>query len=147
MAMKGSIKPNHILLNTYRLIVQFLPPLTPVSVSGLDEELEVADLPDRTKASGGYTKAGSMTIKLPMHHIIERVAMEKWFSDSQEPVALDYKKAATLIHFDNAGRPIASYTLLGCFVMKRKTPDLELKNAGEMAEIEYTISWDDVVPV
>ena len=61
--MKGAIKPNHMAVNKYTLTVIGMPPLTPTEISGLEEELQTVELPDRTRASGGNTgpQAGRLT--------------------------------------------------------------------------------------
>lgn len=144
--MKGAIRPNHIAVNKYTFLVLGLPPLTPTKISGIEEELEAVDLPDRTKASGGNTKAVEFTIMLPMHHTIEMAAMEAWFRESQDPVLPTYKKAATLLMLPIGPGIPRTRSLIGVFPTKRKDPDLEMKNEGEMAEVEWTISADQVLP-
>lgn len=146
MAMKGTIKPGHIPANNYQLMVVGLPALTPTAVSGLDTELETANLPDRTVASGGNTKAADITIKLPMHHVVEQRAMEKWFQDSQDPVKPGYKKPATLCFINIEGKVTRAFSLIGVFPKKRKLPDMDLANAGDMTVAEWTLAVDDVQP-
>lgn len=143
--MKGSILPNHIPVNKYSLLVLGLPTqLTPITVSGLEEELETVDLPDRTKASGGNTKSQEFTIAIPAHHHLEVSAMESWFRQGQDPVSFLYKKAGNLTMKPIGPGPGRVRQLAGMFVTKRKEADLELANEGEMAVIEYTISVDEV---
>lgn len=145
--MKGSINPGHIPVNKYRLQIVGLPKLTPVTVSGIEEELQTTDLPDRTKASGGNTGPSEVTIAIPAHHSIEIAAMEQWFADSQDPVAPNYKKNGSLrmqsVALIGADRTI---NLVGVFPTKRKMPDLEMANEGEMASYEWTLSVDQVLP-
>ena len=145
--MKGVIKADHIPANKYQLIVLGLPPLTPTEVSGLEDELQVVELPDRTQATGGNRTASEMTIMIPQHHTVERAAMELWFREAQEPVAPSYKKAATLIQQSNTGNIVANYSLVGVFISKRVLPDLEMQGDGEMAAIEYTLKVDDIIPL
>lgn len=147
MGLKGKIQENHIALNNYQLLVVGLPPLTPTKVSGLEEELDVVTLPDRTQASGGNTKPGEFTIMLPMHHLIEQAAMELWFKGSQDPVVPGYKKPATVIYKSIQDTVLKTYTLVGVFPSKRKTPDAEMSNDGDMAEVEWTLKFDDILPV
>lgn len=147
MGMKGKIQANHIPLNKYKLLVIGLPGLTPTSVSGIEEELDVVTLPDRTQASGGNTKPGEFTIKLPMHHLVEQSAMEAWYKESQDPVSPTYKKPGTLIYTSIGDTTLKSYTLVGLFPSKRKLPDAEMTNEGEMAEVEWTLKYDDILPV
>lgn len=147
MGMKGKILPDHLPLNKYKLLVIGLPPLTTTMVSGIEEEMDVVTLPDRTQASGGNTKPGEFTIKLPMHHLVEQAAMEAWFKESQDPVTATYKKPGTLVYESNSGTTLKSYTLVGLFPSKRKLPDAEMSNEGEMAEVEWTLKYDDILPV
>jgi hypothetical protein len=147
MTIKGAIKPNHAPLNQYKLLVIGVPPLTPTKISGIEEELETVELPDRTHASGGFTKAGEFQMSLPMHHATEIAALEAWFRSGQEPVTANYKKAATLVYMGLDGKPSKSFTLIGLFVSKRKLPDLDMKNEGDMAEVDYTMKWDDILPI
>lgn len=143
--MKGAIKSNHNAVNKYRMSVVGLPSLTPTKISGLEVELEVVDLPDRTVASGGNTKAIEFTAMFPMHHTLEIAALDKWLADSTDPVQPGYKKAATITVY-RIGPGIPNTTqLIGVFPCKRKSPDLEMVNEGEMAEIEYTFKVDQTI--
>lgn len=147
MTMKGSIQSGHIPVNKYQLQFVGLPQLTPTTVSGIEEELAMIDLPDRTKASGGNTGSSEMVISIPAHHTTEIVAMEAWFAEGQDPVTPTYKKAGSLrmesIALTGTGRRAQ---LIGVWVTKRKMPDLEMSNDGEMAVYEYTLSIDQVLP-
>lgn len=146
MSLKGTIKAGHIPVNKFRLLVVGLPPLTPTSVSGIEEEIDSVELPDRTRASGGTTKPVTFTAKFPEHHKSEVDALEKWLLDGQDPVDPNYKKAATLSQESIDGKQTRSWTLYGTWITKHKLPDLDMKNAGDMAEVEYSFSADDMVP-
>lgn len=145
--MKGSILPNHIPVNNYELIVPGLPALTPTTFSGIEEETNAIDLPDRTKVSGGNTNSVEATMMIPLHHSIEIAALEAWFREGQYPVTPTYKKAATLT-IGSVGLigPTRSYDLIGVWICKRKLPDLEMKNDGDMAEAEYMMYIDQILP-
>jgi hypothetical protein len=145
--MKGVIRPDHIPVNKYELRVIGAPTLTLYEISGLEDELETTDLPDRTVASGGNRKSGEFTAMMPMHHTPEMSYMESWFRESQDPVAPSYKKAATLVHSSISGITTRNFQLVGLFPHKRKLPDLEMKNEGEMAGVEWTFKYDDVLPL
>jgi hypothetical protein len=147
MPLKGKIAADHIPMNKYKLLVIGLPGLTPTYISGLEEELDTVTLPDRTKASGGNTKPGEFTMRLPLHHLIEQAAMEAWFKESQDPVSPTYKKPATVIYESISGNIAKTYTLVGVFPQKRKTHDAEMSNEGEQSEVEWTMSFDDILPV
>lgn len=147
MTAKGTIKEDHIPLNKYTLKVAGLPDLTFTKVGGIEEELETVDLPDRTVASGGHTKAIEFDVELPMHHTVEVAAMEAWFRSARDPVAPDYKKPATLVQSSNTGNIVRSWSMLGAFPSKRATPDLEMENEGEMAVLAYTLRADSIDPI
>jgi hypothetical protein len=146
--MKGVLNPDHIGLNNYQLIVLGdVPPLTPVAIGELEDELEVAELPDRTIASGGSRLPTEFDLTLAAHHTLEIAGMEKWFIEAQGPVAPTYKKDCTLILKKVGGDIGRVYNLHGVFPKKRVTPALEMENVGELANIVYTMSVDDVLPV
>jgi hypothetical protein len=145
--MKGAVKSNHMAVNKFQLLVIGLPPLTPLEISGIEEELQAVDLPDRTKASGGNTAPVEFTMMLPMHHTVEHAAMEVWFRESQDPVQPTYKKPATLLHQPIGPGAPRTFQLIGVFPTKRKLPDLEMANEGELAMVEWTLSADQVLPV
>lgn len=145
--MKGALKPDHIPVNKYTLLILGLPTLTPVEISGLEDELQTTELPDRTRASGGNRGPANFTIKLPMHHLVEAAAMELWFREAQDPVLPTYKKLATLIHKSISGNTVRTFSLVGMFPTKRTLPDLEMANEGEMATVDWDISVDDILPI
>ncbi len=147
MPMKGSIQPNHIAVNKYQLIVVGLPLLTPIEISGIEEELNVIDLPDRTTASGGNTNPVEFSITIPAHHSVEIAAMESWYRESQDPVTPTYKKQCSLL-LQSVGiaGPTRTFNLFNCYPCKRKLPDLEMKNDGDMASYEWTMKCDQILP-
>ena len=147
MSLKGTIQSGHIPLNRYRLLFLGLPEITAISVGGLEEEIETAELPDRTRASDGQTGVGEFTISVPMHHLIEQAALEAWFAEGKGDVLPTYKKSGTMIYEAIDGQVTKSYTLLGVFPTKRATPDAEMSNEGDMANVEWTFSYDECLPV
>lgn len=147
MVMKGSIEPDHVPINNYELIIVGLPRIFFSTISGIEEELQVINLPDRTQASGGNTLPGEFTATQLIHHETELAALEIWFKEGQDPVTLTYKKIATLIHKSISGTNKARYSLVGLFISKRKLPDLEKANDGEAAMIEWTFKFDDILPL
>lgn len=145
--MKGSIKPNHIPVNKFKLLMVGLPEITCTSFSSLEEELQTVDLPDRTRASGGNTNPSEVDIMVPLHHTVEIAAMEAWMKESQDPVTPTYKKAGALV-LESVGLlgPTRTYNLVGVFPTKRALPDLEMENEGEMAQVTFTLSIDQILP-
>jgi hypothetical protein len=145
--MKGAILPDHMPINKYQLLVLGLVPLTATEISGIEDELETTEMPDRTVASNGTRKATEFSIMMPMHHAIEQAAMELWFRESQDPIVPTHKKTVTLVHQSVSGALDKSFTLIGVFPKKRALPDLEMANEGEMATVEWTMSCDDIIPI
>ena len=142
--MKGSIQPDHIPKNKYQLIIMGLPPITFTKVSGLEEELETVDLPDRTTASGGNTKAVEFTASMPTHHTSERIALENWYVQCRDPVSPAYKHVGSLVKQSLTGINLVTYVLQGLYPCKRSTPDVEMSNEGELDEIEWTFKADQI---
>lgn len=143
--MKGKIQPDPILINRYELKVVGLIPLIFTEISGLEDELELTELPDRTVASTGERKAGTFTAMQPSHHTSEVLAMEVWYKESQDPVSPTYKKPITITRKGSAKS--ITRTVLGVFPCKRKDPDLDMADEGTMDQIEWTFSFDDVQPL
>lgn len=140
--MKGSIQPDHIPKNKFVLSILSMPPITFVKVSGLEEELETVDLPDRTTASGGNKKALEFTASMPTHHTAERIALENWYAQCSDPVDPQYKKVGTLTKISLTGINVVSYVLPGMYPCKFSSPDVEMTNEGEEDEIEWTFKAD-----
>lgn len=143
MSLKGTIKPDHIPVKNFKLLVIGLPELTVTKVAGIEVELNVVDLPDRTSASGGETNPVEFTMEMPTHHVEEQAAMEAWWLESQDPVSPLYKKNATLVVESISRNITVSYALSGLFPSKPKTPDLDMANDGEMSVVEWTMRADD----
>lgn len=144
--MKQVLLPDHIPVNAFELIVIGAPPLKFITMDGLDEELDTVDLPDRTKASGGATKAIEFTATHPKHHTVEDAFLEAWFQEAQLALPT-YKKAGTLLVRSISSLQIRSYSVLGLFPSKRKTADLDIANEGELFLTEWTFMGDLVIPV
>ena len=147
MALQGSISANHVPVNQFTLTVNGIGGGTYffTEISGIEKEVQAVDLPDRTKASGGNSLPQEFTGKTPLHHTAERAKLETWFKEGQCPVSAGYKKTATLIHKALDGTNQGKYTISGLWIMKRKLPDLDTTNDGEMAVIEWSFSSDNIV--
>lgn len=142
MVMKGSVQPNHIPVNNYELFIVGLPPILFTQVSGLEEETESADMPDRTVVTGGNTKAIEFTTLSFEHHSVELAALEIWRRQAIDPVDPLYKKIGTLVKRGINGEVATTRTLIGLWIKKRKDADMDLANEGEPAMIEWTMSAD-----
>lgn len=147
MTLKGKIAPNHIGRNNYELSIVGLPVIVFTAVSGIEETVENVDLPDRTTASGGQKPPVEFTVRMPAHHTIERAAMELWFKEGQDPVTSTYKKSGVMQGKTIEGTVGMTYGITGVWVSRRKLPDMEMSNAGELAEVEWTLRADEVTPI
>lgn len=145
--LKGRVKADHIPVNKFTLFVAGVPPIEFIQVSGIEEELQAVDLPDRTTASGGHTAPVEFTAMTMLHHTIEQVALELWFKEGQDPVSPLYKKVGTLLHKSLTGNILRTFTVTGLFISKRKLPDLDMANEGEAAMVEWTFKADNILPV
>lgn len=144
--MRGVLQPDHIPVNKYSLLIATLPEMVVTEVSGLEDELETTDLPDRTRATGGNRGPTEFTLMMPMHHEADQLVMEAWYREAQDPVSPTYKKTGTLVMTSISGARVRPWGLTGVFPTKRVLPDLEMANEGEMAVVEWTMSADDVEP-
>lgn len=145
--MKGQIAPDHIPLNKYEMLVIGMTPMTFTEISGIEEELQTTDLPDRTVASGGQTTPVEFTARLPMHHTVDQAQMELWFSQCKDPVSPKYKRAGTIIYQSISGKVFRTYSLVNMFPTKRVTPDVAMENEGELATVEWTFKADQQLPI
>jgi len=146
--MKGVLQKDHIPVNKYQMLIVGLPPLTFTEISGIEQELETVDLPDRTVASGGNKGTVEFTAMQPAHHLAEVAAIETWFNaESTDPVSGSYKKDGTVILQSISGNVVKTHSILGMFPSKKALPDLEMANEGEMAAIEWTFKADEVLPI
>jgi len=122
------------------------PVLTFTSISGITEEFETEELPDLTVASMGRSKPVDFSASLPQHHRLEQIAMEGWLAETRDPISPLYKKPATVSMTSIGGR-IFSYTLIDCYPYRRKLPDLDMANDGDMAETEWSFRASLVLPL
>lgn len=140
------LKPNRVQVNKYKLLIQ--PGVgTPLftRISGLEEELDAVDLPDRTSRSGGREKPIEFEVDQPMHHDLEVLAMEAWYRMCRHTLPL-YLKLGVLMVFDEWGIPRRRYTMPNLWISKRATSDLELDNDGEMGILTWTLKADCIIP-
>lgn len=147
MVMKGTVLPNHIPVNNFELIVVGLPKLIFTQISGLGEETQSVEMPDRTVVSGGNTTAVEFTGMSFEHHTVELAALELWRLQGVDPVDPQYKKVGTLIKRRIDGSIGTTRTLIGLWIKNRQDADLDLANEGEPAMVEWTFSADKVESV
>jgi hypothetical protein len=144
MSLKGRIDPDHIPANKYELaIIGLLTTVTFIEVSGLEQEVGVIDLPDRTRASGGQRSASEITVKVPAHHSAEVIAMDRWWQESQDPISILAKKSGTMTYTSGTGIIERAYSLVGAWPSKRTLPEAVMLDPGAMQVLEYTIQIDD----
>ena len=144
--MKGEIQPDHMPINKYEFRVLGLADMQPLTVSGIEEAINVVEMPDRTRASGGTKTPGEFEITMPLHHTIQHAAMELWFKESTDPVLPTHKKPCTLVFPSASGQQTRIYMLAGVFPCKRVLPELDKANDGDLAIVTWTMSFDDILP-
>lgn len=147
--MKGVIDPDHVPINRFKLLVigTVTPVFTVVATSGVEEELEVEELPDRTVASMGRTGPMEFSISIPMHHRAEQAAMELWFIESRDPILPTYKKPAVLTHTSISGEEDFSYIFVDLFPYKRGLPALDMGAEGDMAVVTWHLKASTLIPL
>jgi hypothetical protein len=149
--MKMVLLPDHIPVNNFDLLVVGGPPVLQfITLDGFEWELDTVDLPDRTKASGGSTKAIEFSGTHPKHHAVEDAFLQLWFVEAgagSDVVLPTYKKAATLVIQSISRLQTRSFNLVGMFPMKQKTADRDIGNEGEMDVTEWTFSADLPIPL
>jgi len=143
--VKGALKNDPGQVHRYRLMVIGLNPsdLNPTKVGGIEQETGKAELPDRTAISDGVPKAGELTVTIPAHHGIELGAVEAWYNDTRAKAPSKYKKSGTLLVFNGARQIVRTVKLTGLWPNKRTEPDYEMSAEGDMAEVEWTFSFDE----
>jgi hypothetical protein len=144
MVMKGAVQPDHTPKNNFELIILGLPPILITEFSGLEQETESAEMPDRTVVSGGNVKATEHDIKTFEHHAVETAALELWRREGIDPVSPTYKKTGTLIKRSISGAIASTRTVTGVWIKKRTDDDLELANEGEPVMITWLLSIDKI---
>ena len=145
LAIKNQIQELRIPVNKFQLIVQpGVGQITVISLTGLEEELDAPELPDRTIRSGGRSKPVEIDVVQPMHHTSEVLLMEAWWNLCKYSVA-GYLRLGMLIQMNETGIPTKRWTLPNIWIKKRAHSDLELENDGEMATITWTMQTDQII--
>ncbi len=141
--IKGEVLAGAAPRSKFRLFVAGLPPFYATKFTGLESELEVLELADRTRQSAGHTKASNADVSGYVHHTIEAAAFDAWWVQSQAG-GVGYKRAATLEMLGPDDVPVAIYALAGIFPTKWAMGDLD-RTATEAVEITYSLSVDSVL--
>lgn len=145
MAIKGILQVDHVPVNKFELSMQDMIPITVIKVSGIEEDTPSVILPDHTVHTGGRSEPVEFEIETPMHHKLERLAMEVWKEEAEEPVSPTAKKTGTLTMMSQTNNQLISYMIEGALCLKRTLPELDLNNVGDMAIITWTIKADELV--
>jgi len=147
MVLKGTVEADAMNVNKFEFTVAGAAPVRFHQVSGLEEELGVVELPDRTQQTDGATKPGEFTAQLPAHHSTEYAFLEIWYREGQDPVSPIYKKPCVLTISSPTGKKSRQFIVNGCWIQKRKLPDLDMANDSDMASVEYTFKFDSILPI
>lgn len=146
MAIKNVLKPNRVQANKFQLTIQpGIGAPTFTKISGLEEELDKVDLPDRTSRSGGRSKPLEFEVEQPMHHDVEVAQMEAWYAMCKATLP-GHLKLGILVLFDEWGVPRRRRTLTNLWVGKRKDTDQDLNDEGAMSTITWTLHADEMLP-
>lgn len=144
--MKEKILPGHILTNKISLKIEGVADLSPTSVGALKDETTKVELPDSTAASGARRKATELTFKIPAHHKKEIAAIEAWRIAAASGLP-GYKRLVTYTKESGDGKNKNVRALIGCWPQIREDMAGEMKGDGEMDEVEFTLSIDEVAPL
>jgi len=145
MPIKGVLEQNHIPVNKYELGVPDVGTFTFTKISSFDREINMVDLPDRTRASGGVENAVEFTATLPKHHLAEKMLIENWYR--MATAGTKYKYAATLTEYRLNGEVGSTLMFTNLWVQKITEPEKDMANEGEMAVIEITFQADEVTVI
>jgi hypothetical protein len=152
MSIKGTLNADHIPTNKYALyVVGVTAPnstFTCTKISGLKAETDVAQLPDRTVASGGGNKkTGQFTVESPEHHTAEQVAWQLWYNEGLGNPLPTYKKVGVLQVKSLSNEVIRTYSLTGMWVSAYETQERDMASEGGLSVTKYTIEYDDCTMV
>jgi len=146
MPLRGTIKNNHVPLNSFELIVAGMPQITVVTTDDIEQMITAVTMPDGTIRSGGKTEPVEFTISVPMHHDVEQAALEAWKKLAEGPVSSSYLKAGSLVFYKNDGTP-KSYSFTNMWLSGRTIPGADMGNEGDMAAVTFMVKADYVLPV
>lgn len=155
-SLKNTIAGSHIPDNLFKLTPVYPPfptGLTIIKISGIKEELENSDMPDRTWATGGQTKPISFTVEVPMHHAVEQIYWEDWYQAGQanQGVRDDYKRDCNLTNIPITGLTGSGFVRLwgisGVGIVSRELPDLDMNGEGKLTTIKYEMKADSIFPI
>lgn len=145
MPLRGTIKNNHVPLNSFELIVAGMPQVTVVTTDDIEQMITAVTMPDGTIRSGGKTEPVEFTISVPMHHDVEQAALEAWKKLAEGPVSSSYLKAGSLVFYKNDGTP-KSYSFTNMWLSGRTIPGADMGNEGDMAAVTFMVKADYVLP-
>lgn len=143
---KGDVEAGSAVSNQFTLEVVGLPAIYFTRVGELTVELAVAEMADGTWQSTGRVKPGETEADQYVHHEVERVAMEAWFTACR--TGAPGHKTTALLHLCGAdGNPVVSYLLDGVINRGRKLPEHDKSGDGEGVRATWMLAFDDVVPM
>jgi len=143
---KGELSAGYIPNNKFLLSVAGLgvSSLVIIEVSGIEQELETVELPDKTVATSGRAGIVEFTIKVPAHESNSIASLNGWFMSCRGSVSTDYKKDGTLALQNTYGETVSSWSISGMFPMKRTLPEMNAAGAGDLSMSEWAFKADDV---
>lgn len=146
MSVKMRLLPDHIPVSAIEMSVPGGPlKLTFISIDGIEEELDMAELPDRTKRPGGNSKPIEFKAVAPLHHTIEHAYLEEWYAQALGALP-GYLRPVVMSYPSVSGLQAKTVTLVNVWPCKKKYPDADMNNEGELGTVEWTFSADLMVP-
>jgi len=118
--------------------------ITFTSISGLEQEIDAAESPDRTAHSTGIAKNVTLTVKCASHDDASISAMYEWYDECWGNVSEGYKKTGTLAFEDNRGIARKVYYLEGAWLKKFADDEAQMEESSKIHETEFSVSVDIV---
>ncbi len=108
--------------------------------SGLQEPIDVVDLPDGSQVTGGRTPAQEFTIMVPQHHEADIRFFDAWHALSKaNNTPRTVYRIMTATSRSNSGALSRTSTLLNVWVKGKTHPDLSIAGTDQMTSVEYTM--------
>ena len=88
--MKAVFNPDAVTVNRFTLDIPGLKPILFDTVSTTELDIDTADMPDRTRISGGRTAPGEFTATILAGEGQGNLDLERWFEEAIDPIAPGY---------------------------------------------------------
>jgi len=144
---KGTVEAGAAVTSQYTLSLPLIGDINATEIGAIKREVELADMPDRTRQSTGNEKPIDTTIKTLIHHTEEMLAMEALYLATRTGTA-GYKVEGTTLSLNGADEvKVRGYLLLGFIIHGMEIPDLKAGDQGSPVEVTWSVSLDGVEPL